>query len=58
MILDRDLLNALGMDLKFSGNVIIGVEGPYKRCLSPLVDVSNSDFKYITEKPSNRKNPL
>ena len=31
MILGRYLLNALGMDLKFSKNVIYGEEGPYER---------------------------
>ena len=29
MILGRDLLTALVLDIKFSYNVIIGVEGPY-----------------------------
>ena len=50
MILGRDLLTALGTDLKLSENVIIGGEGPYKGCSSPMVDVSNYNFKSITEK--------
>ena len=29
MILGRDLLTSLGLYVKFSDNVIIGVEGPY-----------------------------
>ena len=50
MILGRDLLNALGLDLKFSENVIIGGEGPEKGCLSHMVYVSNYYFKSITDK--------
>ena len=30
MILGRDLITTLGLDLKFSKKVIIGGEGPYK----------------------------
>ena len=33
MILGRDLLISLGLDLKFSENVIIFIEGPYEWCL-------------------------
>ena len=50
MILGRDLLSALGLDLKFSQNLIIGGEGPYEGCLEPMSDFSNYDFKYLTEK--------
>ena len=50
MILGRDLLNAMGMDLKFYDNVVIGGEGPYKGCSSPMVDVSYYNFTYITDK--------
>ena len=50
MRLGRDLLTALVLDLKFSDNVIICGGGPYKGCLSPMVDVINHDFKYITDK--------
>ena len=32
MILGRDLLTALVLDIKFSENVIIGGEGPYEGC--------------------------
>ena len=31
MIIDRDLLTVLELDLKFSKNVIYGEEGPYER---------------------------
>ena len=50
MILGRDLLTALGLDFKFSDNVIICREGPYEGCLSPMADVRNYGFKYITDK--------
>ena len=50
MILGRDLLSALGLDLNFSQNLIIGGEGPYEGCLEPMSDFSNYDFKYLTEK--------
>ena len=32
IILGRDLLTALGLDLKFFENVIIEREGPYEGC--------------------------
>ena len=38
MILGRDQLTALVMDLKFSDNIIIGGDGPYKGCSAPMVD--------------------
>ena len=50
MILGRDLLTALGLDLKFSENLIIVIEGPYKGYSTPMDDVSNYNFKYITDK--------
>ena len=50
MILVIYLLTALGLDLKFSYNVIIGGEGPYKGCSAPMADVSNYNFTYITDK--------
>ena len=50
MILGRDLLTSLGLGLKFFDNVIIGGEGPYEGCSSPMVDVNNYEFKYITDK--------
>ena len=48
MILVRDLLTVLGLDLKFSDNVIIFGEGPYEGCSTPMVDISNYDLKSIT----------
>ena len=50
MILGRDLRTALELDLKFSEKAIIGREGPYKGCSTPMVDVSNYDFRSITDK--------
>ena len=50
IILGRDLLIPLGLDLKFSENVIIGGEGPYEGCSSPMVDISNYGFKSITDR--------
>ena len=50
MILDRDLLTALGLDLKISENVIHSGEGPYEGCSAPMVDVSNYEFKSLTYK--------
>ena len=50
MILGRDLLTALGMDLKFSEDVIIGGDGPYKGCSEPMVDLRNYEFESLMEK--------
>ena len=50
MILGRDILTALGLYLKFSENIIIGGEGPHEGCLSPMFDLSNYDFKTLTDK--------
>ena len=48
MILGRYLLTALGLDFKFSDNVVIGSEGPYEGLSAPMIDISNYDFTYIT----------
>ena len=50
MILGRDLLIALGLDIKFSDNAIIFIEGPHKGFSAPMVDLINYDFKFITDK--------
>ena len=39
MILGRDPLISLVLDLKFSDNVIIGGKGPYEGFSAPMVDV-------------------
>ena len=49
MILVRDQITTLGLDLKFSGNIIIGGEGPYEGCSAPMVDLSKYYFKFLTE---------
>ena len=50
MILGRDILTALGLYLKFSDNFIIGGEGTYEGCSSPMVGVISYGFKSITDK--------
>ena len=52
MILGRDLLTALVLDLKFDENFINGGEGPYKGCSTPMVDVNNYNFGILTEENS------
>ena len=49
MIICRDLLTTLVLDIKFSQNTVIGGELPYKGCLEPMVDVSNYDFKILID---------
>ena len=50
MVLGRDLLTALRLDIKFSDNIIIGREVPYEGCSSSIVDVINHDFNSIKDK--------
>ena len=50
MILGRDLLTALGLDIKVSENIFIIGEGPYEGCSAPMVDVINYDLKPLTAK--------
>ena len=50
MILGRDLITALGLDFKFSDNIIIGGDGPYQGCSAPMVDLSNYEVKSLTDK--------
>ena len=49
MILVRDLIATLGLDIKFSEKLVIGGEGPYEGCLAPMDDFINHDFKSLTE---------
>ena len=58
IIIGRDLLTTLGLDLKFSKNIIIGVEIPYKGCLSPMVDLRNYAFTHITDKTVKLEEPF
>ena len=41
MILGRDLLSELGLDLKLSEIIIIGGDGPHEGCSAHTVDVCN-----------------
>ena len=45
MLLGRDLLTALGMDLNFSENLKIGGEGPFEGCSSFMDDKISYEFK-------------
>ena len=49
MILGRYLLAALGLDNKFSENIILGGDGLFKGCSEPMVYFSTYDFKPLTE---------
>ena len=48
MILGRDLLTALGLDLNFSENIIIVSDKLYERSSATMVDLGNYDYKYLT----------
>ena len=50
MIIGRDLHNTMVLYLKFSENVIICGDGPYKGCSAPMVDIRNYYFKPLTDK--------
>ena len=50
MILDRYLFTALGLDIKFSDNVIIDREGPYEGCSAPMVHLINYNVTSIIYK--------
>ena len=50
MILGRDLLIPLRLDIKFSEHVIIRSSGPCEGCLELMVVVSNYDFKTLMDK--------
>ena len=50
MILGRDLITTLGMDLTFSYNIMIGGDGQFEGFSAPMVDVIRYDFTYLTDK--------
>ena len=50
IILCRDLPNALGLDIKFSDNVIIGGDWLYSGCSSHMIYVKKYYFKSLTDK--------
>ena len=49
MIVGKDTLTSLGLDLNFSENITIGGEEPYYWCSAPIVDLSNYGFKFLME---------
>ena len=50
MILVRYLIHALGLNIKFSENIIFSGDVPYQGCWAPMVDLSNYKVKPLTEK--------
>ena len=50
IILGKDLLIALGLDLKVSDNVTVGSKGPYEGSSALMVDVSNYKIVSISDK--------
>ena len=55
IILGRDLLTALEIYIKCYENFIIGDKQPYEGCLALMVDISNYDFTFITDKMVKRE---
>ena len=47
MILGKDLLNDLGLNIKLSDCVIESDDGPFKGSVSPIVDLGTYEFKYL-----------
>ena len=47
MILGRYLSKELGLNLKFSDNVIEYYDGPFKGSKAPVVDLGTYEFKYL-----------
>ena len=50
MILVRDLIHALGLDIKFSENIIFGSDVPYQGSSAPMFDLSNYEVRSLTDK--------
>ena len=49
MILDREIITALGLGLEFYDNVMVGTKVPYEGCSATMVDVSSYDFTPMTD---------
>ena len=47
MIISRDLLNKIGIDLKCSKNTIEYIKGPYQGCTTPMVNIDYYEFELI-----------
>ena len=45
MILGRDILTELGLNIKLSEHVIRADDGPFKECKTPMVDLVTYIFK-------------
>ena len=50
IVLGRDLLTTLIIDINISKNVIIGGAGPYEVLSAPMAAISNYGFKSLTYK--------
>ena len=50
IILGRDILTALVLDLKFSDIIILGGDVTYEGCPAPMIDLINYEFKSLTER--------
>ena len=47
MIIGRDLLNTLGINIKLSYNTIDYGKGTYQGCTTTMADLNNYDFNFI-----------
>ena len=45
------MITALGLDIKFSERIIIGGDGPFEVCLSPMVEICSYNFTSHTNSP-------
>ena len=50
MILGRDLLTSLGLNLKLSDHIIEADDGPFKGSTAPMVDMGTYEFKDLETK--------
>ena len=50
MIISRDLLNKIGIDLKCSKNTIEYIKGPYQGCTTPMVNIYDYEFESINRR--------
>ena len=49
MVLERDLLTELGLNLKFPEHVTEADDGPFNRSTTPMVDLGMYVFKYLNK---------
>ena len=55
IIIGRDLLTTVGIDIKFSDNAIEWSEGPQQGCTPPMVILNNYDFKPVNRKARRQR---